>query len=223
MIASWSDDSQRVYAADAVREATVMPLNSSNATDPDETRSVSVEVLVRECVEGNDAAWDALVDRYRNLIFSIPIKFGFPPEDAEEMFQEVCLKLLWALPALREPRALPAWLIRTTSRECVHWRRRQVRHRSLITGEYALSFEANVGLSAEIDSEIEIDQNLRECVAELSAQCRELVEMLFFTVPPVPYDEVAKRLGLALGSIGFVRMKCLERLRRRLESKGFAA
>jgi DNA-directed RNA polymerase specialized sigma24 family protein len=47
------------------------------------------------------------------------------------------------------------------------------------------------------------------------------VELLFFETPPRPYTEVAAELGLAVGSIGFTRQKCLERLRGLLEKLGF--
>jgi DNA-directed RNA polymerase specialized sigma24 family protein len=62
---------------------------------------------------------------------------------------------------------------------------------------------------------------LREAVARLSPRCRELIRLLFFEIPARPYEEVARHLGLAKGSIGFIRMRCLERLRRLLEEKGF--
>jgi DNA-directed RNA polymerase specialized sigma24 family protein len=45
--------------------------------------------------------------------------------------------------------------------------------------------------------------------------------MLFYEKPAVAYEEVARRLNLATGSIGFVRMRCLKQLRRRLIEKGF--
>jgi DNA-directed RNA polymerase specialized sigma24 family protein len=62
---------------------------------------------------------------------------------------------------------------------------------------------------------------LREAVGSLTLQCRRLVELLFFETPPRPYAEVAAELGLALGSIGFTRQKCIERLRRNLDELGF--
>jgi hypothetical protein len=45
--------------------------------------------------------------------------------------------------------------------------------------------------------------------------------MLFFEAPPRPYQQVAAALGLATGSIGFIRGRCLARLRRQLEQLGF--
>ncbi len=65
------------------------------------------------------------------------------------------------------------------------------------------------------------EQMLREAMGSLTPQCRRLVELLFFETPPRPYTEVAAELGLALGSIGFTRQKCIERLRRNLDDLGF--
>jgi DNA-directed RNA polymerase specialized sigma24 family protein len=69
--------------------------------------------------------------------------------------------------------------------------------------------------------ELEQEQILREAMAGLKPRCRELLRMLFFETPAVPYAMAAKRLGLATGSIGFVRMRCLRGLRRHLEERGF--
>jgi RNA polymerase sigma factor (sigma-70 family) len=65
------------------------------------------------------------------------------------------------------------------------------------------------------------EQMLREAMTALTPQCRRLVELLFFETPSRPYTEVAAELGLAVGSIGFTRQKCIERLRRQLEELGF--
>src|SRR5881296_1959914 len=69
--------------------------------------------------------------------------------------------------------------------------------------------------------EAEREQMLRDTLSELPPRCLELVGMLFFQEPPIPYEEVAKNLTLAKGSIGFIRMRCLKRLRQLLVKKGF--
>jgi DNA-directed RNA polymerase specialized sigma24 family protein len=62
---------------------------------------------------------------------------------------------------------------------------------------------------------------LRDAIAALSPQCRRLVQLLFFETPARPYSEVAAELGLAVGSIGFTRQKCMDRLRKHLGDLGF--
>src|SRR5215472_2848217 len=86
-------------------------------TIPEPKAASGDEVLVRECLRGHEEAWSALVDKYRNLIFSIPIRCGICRQDASEIFQEVCLKLLSHLHELREPRTLAEWLIQLTFHE----------------------------------------------------------------------------------------------------------
>src|SRR6266550_7214309 len=62
--------------------------------------------LVRACLDGNEQAWSALIDKYKGLIYSIPIKYGASPEDAADVFQSVCLELFSQLPKLRKAAAL---------------------------------------------------------------------------------------------------------------------
>jgi len=62
--------------------------------------------LVQECLRGSQQAWNLLLDRYKNLIYSIPIRYGLPPQDAADIFQAVCLDLFNELSRLREAEAL---------------------------------------------------------------------------------------------------------------------
>jgi DNA-directed RNA polymerase specialized sigma24 family protein len=65
------------------------------------------------------------------------------------------------------------------------------------------------------------EQLLREAVTAMPPRCRDVIQMLFFETPARPYREVAAALGLAGGSIGFIRGRCLTRLRRELLRLGF--
>jgi RNA polymerase sigma factor (sigma-70 family) len=178
--------------------------------------------LVRACIRGDEEAWAALVEKYKNLVYSIPVKQGFAPQDAADIFQRVCLLLLAELPRLREPQALPAWLIRVTSRECWRWLEQE---RRFVQDDDSHPHGVTVGRSEEPPEPLVADaideQRLRAALGSLPARCRRLIEMLFFESPTRPYREVAKSLGLATGSIGFIRGRCLARLRRQLERMGF--
>jgi DNA-directed RNA polymerase specialized sigma24 family protein len=70
--------------------------------------------------------------------------------------------------------------------------------------------------------ELEKEQALRTGLRALNPRCQRLVQMLFFETPPRPYQEIAKSLTLATGSLGFIRARCLEKLREKLEEIGFA-
>jgi RNA polymerase sigma factor (sigma-70 family) len=178
--------------------------------------------LVRDCLGGSEEAWAALLDKYKNLIFSVPIKQGIPRDDAADIFQRVCLLLLAELPHLRKAEALPMWLIRVTARECTRWRRQEQPYVAGESGEAELALaQADAPLPEQVLARVGEEQILRDAVRALPPRCRQLIEMLFFEMPARPYREVARSLGLAGGSIGFIRGRCLTRLRRELERMGF--
>ncbi|MGB6670037.1 MAG: sigma-70 family RNA polymerase sigma factor, partial [Candidatus Acidiferrum sp.] len=88
-------------------------------------RAWSDERLVKECLAGNEEAWSLLIEKYKALIYSIPIKYRLPPHEAAEVFQATCVELLNRLPELREPRALPKWLIQVAHHQCYRWKQQQ--------------------------------------------------------------------------------------------------
>jgi RNA polymerase sigma factor (sigma-70 family) len=174
--------------------------------------------LIRGCLGGKESAWTALIDRYKNLIFSIPIRYGFSEEDSADIFQAVCMDLLADLPRLCEPQALAGWLIQVTRNKCFHRKQSQLRLKVQEIGD--LDPPAPSAEPENLVSELQQGQRLQEALADLPQQCRELVRMLFFETPPRPYEEVAKELHLARGSIGFMRRSCLDKLKERLQSLG---
>lgn len=176
--------------------------------------------LVKACLRGNEEAWSLLIHKYKALIYSIPIKYGLPSHEASEVFQATCVELLTRLPELREPRALPKWLIQVAHHQCYRWKRQQQR---LISrdGDAELPEPEVPPLAENLVQQTQEEQMLREAMTSLSPQCQRLVEFLFFETPARPYAEVAKEMGLAVGSIGFTRQKCVERLRRKLDELGF--
>lgn len=177
--------------------------------------------LVKECLAGNEEAWSLLIDKYKALIYSIPVKYRLPPDEATEVFQATCVELLRRLPDLRQPRALPKWLIQVAHHQCYRWKRQQLRMVSR-DGEENVPDPETPAVAETLIRQTQEEQMLRDAVAALSPQCRRLVQLLFFESPPRPYNEVAVELGLAVGSIGFTRQKCMDRLKKRLDELGFS-
>lgn len=177
------------------------------------------ERLVRECRKGSEEAWSVLIDRYKNLIYSIPIKYGFSQEDASEIFQSVSFEILQELSNLREPKALTKWIIQITSHKCFQWHRQQSRYTSSEDGGLE-NRSTNQSSADQLLLEAQEEQALRDAIASLSPRCRELIGLLFYETPARPYSEVAAQLGIATGSIGFIRGRCLDKLRTALQKAG---
>src|ERR1700757_405994 len=75
-------------------------------------------LIIDACLDGNEKAWQALVNRYKRLVYSIPIKWGLSPEDSVDIFQAVWLDCFRQLSSLRDLERLQPWLIRVTVRKC---------------------------------------------------------------------------------------------------------
>jgi RNA polymerase sigma factor (sigma-70 family) len=177
------------------------------------------EHLIKQCLKGDQEAWSDLIDKYKNLIYSIPIKYGMYQE-AGDIFQAVCVDLLLELPKIREYRALPKWLMQTCYHKCLHYRKHAERQVELEPTVAEQQADENV-LPEQMLEQLAEEQTLRDLIAQLPSRCQQMIHMLFFEIPARPYEEIAKSLGLATGSIGFIRGRCLSRLRKQLEKKGF--
>ena len=176
--------------------------------------------LIRNCLKGDDRAWAALIEKYKNLIYSIPIKYGANPEDAADIFQSVCVELLSELPRLRKRASFRSWLITVTAHQAFQWKRK-TRRRAEDELTPADEERLETDPSPDVVEQLQREQVMREAIAELPPRCCEMITLLFFSEPQLPYRDVARQLGLAVGSIGFIRGRCLKRLQRMLEDRGF--
>jgi RNA polymerase sigma factor (sigma-70 family) len=200
-----------------------MPVNETlELASANVVSAKSDQELIRGCLKHREEDWNLLVDKYKNLIYSIPLRYGLSREEAGDIFQAVCLDLIQELPKLRDPKALPKWLMQVTAHKCFHRKRRSKQLVSENDAELDVS-ETIVPAEAETNlREIEEEQILREALTGLPPRCRQLIHMLFYEEPKRPYQQVAASLGLATGSIGLLRQKCLDCLKKRLDDLGFA-
>lgn len=171
------------------------------------------------CLAEEPGAWEALIQKYKRLIYSVPMRYRFSADDAADIFQAVCIDLYRELPRLREVDALRGWLARVAANKCFHRRRAMGREPADLDESRVAAIESEEDI-AQTAERRERDQLVREAVDSLESRCSRMIRMLFFEDPPRPYDQVAKSVGLAIGSIGFTRAKCLERLERALKERG---
>ena len=169
--------------------------------------------LVARARNGEKQAWDALVERYAPLIWSICRRYRLDGADAEDVAQAVWLKLVDHLDQLRDPAALPGWLATTTRHECGRVLRTAGRPP---VGEQVLAAE-DIPDTQTVTAEQELlaaerHAALREAFTRLPPDCQRLLALLTAD-PPVRYAEISARLGIPIGSIGPNRKRCLDRLR----------
>ena len=168
--------------------------------------------LVAGARNGDRQAWDALVERYAPLIWSICRRYGISGPAAEDVVQHVWLHLVESLNDLRDPAALPGWISTTTRRECCRIRRVQ----GLMADDTQVLENLPDGHAKTVEHELlmaERHATLREAFARLPLPFQRLLALLVAD-PPVPYAEISARLGIPVGSIGPNRSRYLDRLRR---------
>jgi len=177
------------------------------------------EKLVQDCLRGDEKAWGRLIDKYKRLIYSVPVKYGFSPDDSADIFQNVCIDLFTNLAKLRKVESLRSWLITVATHKCFHSKKQKRQDVELDAMEQEVAEE--IAAAPQVLQEVQEEQAVRDAIQKLTPRCAALVQMLFFEQPPLPYNEVAQRLGLATGSIGFIRGRCLNRLQKILAELGF--
>lgn len=173
----------------------------------------SVIALVERAMNGDRNAWNDVVERYAPLVWSICTRYRLNDQDTEDVGQNVWLLLVEHLGKLREPAALPGWLVTTTHRECQ--RTLTAAHKAEDAGtqlEDALLFLDGAVIEQEILT-AERNVALRLALRELPPHCQRLLAMLI-SDPPHSYAEISAALQIPIGSIGPQRARCLERLRR---------
>jgi RNA polymerase sigma factor (sigma-70 family) len=175
--------------------------------------SLSGTDLVTRAKNGEKQAWDALVERYAPLIWSICRRYRLGGADAEDVGQIVWLQLVDHLGQLRDPDALPGWLATTTRHECG----RMLRAADRPTGNQFLDVEdipdADKATAEQELLTAERHAALREAFTRLPPGCQRVLALLIAD-PPMTYAEISARLGISVGSIGPIRGRCLDKLRR---------
>ncbi|HWJ66063.1 MAG TPA: sigma-70 family RNA polymerase sigma factor [Nocardioides sp.] len=182
-----------------------------------------LSTLVPAAREGDQHAWDAIVDRFLPLVGAVVRAHRLSEADGDDVSQTVWLRLVEHLGDLREPNALPGWIRTTTRNECLRLLAARGRVRPVDPQEDPGAAGGLDAVAADVSDEellaAERRQLLREALSELPAGRRDLL-MLLLEDPPVGYEEISRRLAIPIGSIGPTRARALEQLRRTRALRG---
>lgn len=182
--------------------------------------------LLREVQAGTPGAWEQLVARYERLVLAVPREMGLSEADAEEVFQATWIALFEQVALIRQPSALGSWIITTAQRQVWRVQRRALRRREHASLEEAANAPAPLPAPEEQAERLERERLVREALDELRPRCRELLNRLFLSPSPpgepgsrASYADIARDLGMPIGSIGPTRLRCLQELARILAGR----
>jgi RNA polymerase sigma factor (sigma-70 family) len=173
--------------------------------------------LVALACNGDSDAWAEIVRRYEGLVWSVAANYSFRSADASDISQTVWLRLAQHLGRLTNPEGLKTWLVSTTRNEC--FRVSGQRSRTIPVDASDARVMADMAEPFDELTRLEdIEQNhaLWEAFLRLPHTCQSLLELLNCDPRPT-YVEVADRCGIAIGTIGSRRRRCLTSLREALQ------
>jgi RNA polymerase sigma factor (sigma-70 family) len=171
--------------------------------------------LVDAARDGEQRAWEELVQRYLPLVLSVTRRYRLEAADTADVNQTLWLRLVEHLDEIREPERLPGWIATTVRNEAI--RVLKARRRTVTVDQVD-----TVGLGSQSYAEPAVEEDLlraerhralRDGLDELRPAHRELL-VLLSADPPLSYDQISERLGIPRGSIGPTRSRALAELRR---------
>jgi len=190
--------------------------------DPESTGEHANAALLRAAAAGDQQAWESIVDRYANLVWSVARSFQLGQSDAADVSQATWLRLVEHIADVREADKLGSWLATTARREAIALLRKGGRDVPAgSAGDFVGHLGVQIGLDpVEDEPDAGVLRDERDAVLwqefrALSGQCQQLLRVLIADPPP-SYAEVSAALDVPIGSIGPTRKRCLGTLRRRL-------
>jgi len=174
------------------------------------TAAASDSQIVAACRAGDRDAWQRLVERFDRYVLGI-IRHGYrvPPQDAEDVFQEVFIKAYARLGDLRNDDAIGPWLAGITRRTCLT----RLRTRADEPVDSLDEETADEAALEQVERAMDVDAALRR----LPEACQEILERFFRD--DQPYAQIAAELGLPAGTIASRISRCLSKLKVELEGR----
>jgi RNA polymerase sigma-70 factor (ECF subfamily) len=158
--------------------------------------------LVQRCLEGDATAWDTLVRVYWRRVFNIAYKFVANFDEAEDLTQEVFVKLFHALATYDRRARLDTWLTRVSRNLCIDRYRRRRRQEERFTDEVDPDTIAIDELVSRPDATLQQRDQIalvRRAMSNLPSAYREAVTLR--DIHELSYEEIADRLQLAEGTV----------------------
>lgn len=170
--------------------------------------SVDTADLVLAARAGDRAAFERIVERFEKLVWWVTREVGLDHATAADVSQTTWMRFVEHLDRIANPAGVASWLTTTARREAIAASRRRGRESPLVEHELAPTVdELDEGLLAD-----ERQVAVRRAFAQLDERCQRLLRLVTAD-PPIAYTEVADVMELAIGSIGPIRGRCINRLR----------
>lgn len=180
--------------------------------------------LVRQCLQGDNAGFDALVQSYQRQVYYFCYRMLGSEDDAADAAQETFLKAYRALESFREEAQFLSWLLKIASNTCIDKTRSRARRPSVALedmGEERLEFTSDAPTPEESTLQGESDRSIREAVSRLPEKNK--AALILFHFNGMSIKQISQALGRPENTIKSDLHIGREMLRRKLEGVVYAA
>jgi RNA polymerase sigma-70 factor (ECF subfamily) len=173
--------------------------------------STDEATLVRRCLKGDAEAIRTLVDQYQTAVYGLCVRLLTHRHDAEDVTQEVFLRVFRSLRRWDSSRPLKPWIMGITVNRCRTWLAQRVRRPELA------DYLQDVAVAPDADDAAELLHEIQAALRELRPEFREV--FVLYHEQGQSYEEIAQALGCPLGTVKTwlhrARLEVLQRLRQR--------
>jgi RNA polymerase sigma-70 factor, ECF subfamily len=172
------------------------------SADPPAVESQPTEILIERCLDGDQSAWEAIVRQHWRKVFNVAYKFVGKHDEAEDLTQDIFLKIFKSLKTFDRRANFQTWLISVSKNLCIdHYRsarkERETIDRDVNAGDLAPT-------SSDIGPYVALERSdrremLRRALEELTPSLRSAV--MLRDIQELSYQEIALQLKLPEGTV----------------------
>ena len=163
---------------------------------------VSIETTIQRAAEGDQAAWETIVRTYWRKVFNVAYRFVGTYDEAEDLTQEIFLRVFKSLNTFDRRANFQTWLISVSRNFCIDRYRSGRRDREVFAREVDASTLQAEATEPSPHARVELQDRvalLREALRALSPPLRSAV--LLRDIHELSYQEIAEQLGVAEGTV----------------------
>ena len=175
--------------------------------------------LVKQCREGDKEAWIKLIEMVSPMIFSICRSMRLSRDDSFDIYGQTIYLLLTHLDKLRSPAKLLSYVSTTTRREIYAMVRRSKIFSYVNQIDHLATTASSPATPEQIYEQSERSELLMKAILQLPQRDYTIIRSLFLDSQKPSYQEISKRLGIPVSSIGPTRARCLAKLNTILKKK----
>jgi RNA polymerase sigma-70 factor (ECF subfamily) len=170
--------------------------------DPPVTPSTAIDILIARCLDGDQAAWDEIVRQHWRKVFNLAYKFVGRHDEAEDLTQDIFLKIFKALHTFDRRANFQTWLISISRNLCIDHYRSVRKERETMARDVDASDLSPVsrdrGPHGQLE-QVDLRHLIKRALAELPPALRQAV--ILRDLQEFSYQEIAEQLGLPEGTV----------------------